>query len=84
MYKLILMDYSMPILDGPTATFKIRKLLAQNEEFTKDYPYICLLSAYKEDAFHRKAIESGMNATSTKPIFKDSLHKLLIKASIIN
>ena len=28
MYKLILMDYSMPRCDGPTATVQIRELLS--------------------------------------------------------
>ena len=29
MYKLILMDYSMPICDGPTASRSIRKMLTE-------------------------------------------------------
>ena len=45
MYKLLLIDYSMPILTGPEATFEIRKILAV-AGYVKDQPLICLVTAY--------------------------------------
>ena len=47
MYKLILMDYSMPILTGPEATRQIRSILSQ-KGYTDDDPIICLVTSYQE------------------------------------
>ena len=54
MYKVILMDYSMPDMDGPTVVAKIRKLLEHSyDDFAAEYqqPYICCCTAYDEAGF---------------------------------
>ena len=45
MYKLIMMDFSMPFLNGPEASRKIRAMLEQ-KGFAPDDPVICLVTAY--------------------------------------
>ena len=80
MYKLILMDFSMQGMDGPTTTRKIRKLLRRHakpvpavSDPTKATPsvLICCCSAYGGDYYERKAQASGMNLFIQKPLFKD-------------
>ena len=49
-YKLILMDYSMPGMNGPEAT---RKILEYYDDFAPEVtkPYICCFSAYADAAY---------------------------------
>ena len=46
MYKLILMDYSMPILNGADSTKKIRDYLAQLNTIEVIYPHIICLTTH--------------------------------------
>ena len=46
MYKLILMDFSMPECDGPAATNQIREYLTKKKSETQ--PMICCCTAYSE------------------------------------
>ncbi len=63
-YKLILMDVQMPIMDGYTATKKIRAL--ENPAIA-EIPIVAMTAnAFEEDK--KRAIESGMNAHVAKPI----------------
>ena len=52
MYQLIMLDYSMPDLDGPQVAIQIRELIFENEHLgeAKD-PYICCCTAYAEASF---------------------------------
>ena len=83
MYKLILMDYSMPDCDGPTATKLIRKLVIERQNMAGVQPIICCLTAYSEQQYKDSAIRSGMDCILVKPIFKASAHKILLKAGLI-
>jgi signal transduction histidine kinase/CheY-like chemotaxis protein len=68
-YELILMDVSMPVMDGLTATRKIRK-------FNPDIPIIAMTAnAFKEDA--EACIAAGMNAHIAKPIEPDNFMEVL-------
>ena len=43
MYKIILLDYSMPEMDGPQVAIELRQML---EEARLAIPYICCCTAY--------------------------------------
>ena len=49
----------------------------------KDQPFVCMMTAYQEKAFQDVAIDSQANLFMSKPIFKDHMHKLLIKVGLI-
>jgi CheY-like chemotaxis protein len=70
---LILMDISMPKLDGIGATRLIRQ-----EERIKDVP-IVILSAFDTDVFRQQAIEAGVNGYFTKPIDFERLRRFIEK-----
>ena len=71
MYQLILMDYSMPVIDGPTATRAIRSYLSAYSP--RQQPFICCLTAYTEQSFIDTAMEAGSDDFTNKPMKKDTL-----------
>ncbi|HWT03919.1 MAG TPA: response regulator [Pyrinomonadaceae bacterium] len=71
--QLILMDISMPVLDGIAATRVIR-----GEDEIKDVP-IVILTALDDDQFRREAAEAGADGYFTKPIDFPRLHAFLDK-----
>jgi two-component system cell cycle response regulator DivK len=68
---LILMDLSLPILDGLAATRRIR----QNRELRR-IPIIAV-SAHDTSDFHADALAAGCNDYVTKPIDFEQLETLL-------
>ena len=68
---LILMDLSLPRVDGLAASRRIRKLPA-----LKDVP-IVVVSAHDTADFHAEALASGCNEYVTKPIDFGQLEVLL-------
>jgi CheY-like chemotaxis protein len=68
---LILMDLSLPILDGLAATRRIR----QHEELRR-VPIIAV-SAHDTSDFHADALAAGCNDYVTKPIDFEQLENLL-------
>ena len=79
-YTLILLDYSMPNMDGPATANKICKAYAQ---YKKKPPYIVCLTAFTEKIYKEKACESGMNEFITKPIDKTKLKKIMRDQNVI-
>ena len=76
-YDLLLMAVQMPIMDGYTATRKIRAL---DDPARAKLPILAMTAnAFDED--RRNALESGMNGFLSKPIVIDDLvqelHKIL-------
>ena len=72
-FDAILMDVLMPVMDGLTATRKIRRL---QRDDAHTIPIIALsANAFAED--HQKSLDSGMNAHISKPLEIDTLCELL-------
>ena len=65
-FDLVLMDINMPIMDGYTATIKIR-------EITKTLPIISQTALTSPDEV-RRMYEVGMNGFLAKPVGKDKLY----------
>ena len=68
---LILMDLSLPLLDGLAATRRIRL-----HEDLRDVPIVAV-SAHDTADFHADALAAGCNDYVTKPIDFDQLEALL-------
>ena len=74
-YSLILMDIQMPIMDGYTATQKIRRL---EDPAKANIPIIAMTAnAFAED--RQKALDAGMNDHVAKPIDMNKLIPTLLK-----
>jgi len=70
-FDLVLMDVQMPVMDGITATRRIRR-----ESAWRDVPVIALTaSALRGD--REVCLAAGMNAFVTKPIDPDALERTL-------
>jgi CheY-like chemotaxis protein len=67
---LVLMDVSMPNMDGLTATKAIRKL-----DGASQIPIIAVTAHGKQ--FYERAIEAGCNGLVNKPVDFDNLKHLL-------
>ncbi len=74
-YDLILMDIQMPVLDGYTATQKIRKL---DDAAKADIPIIAMTAnAFAED--RKRALDAGMNDHVAKPIDMNKLVPVMLE-----
>ncbi|MDX6709460.1 MAG: two-component system, cell cycle response regulator DivK [Blastocatellia bacterium] len=69
--SLILMDLSLPLLDGLAATRRIRAYSG-----LRDVPIVAV-SAHDTSDFHAEALAAGCNDYVTKPIDFDQLEELL-------
>ena len=72
-YDAVLMDMRMPVMDGLTATKKIR---AMEREDAKAVPIIALTAnAFDEDV--QRSLQAGLNAHLSKPVDPDTLFATL-------
>lgn len=72
-YFLVLMDIQMPVMDGHTATKKIRKL---KDSTLASIPIVALsANSFEED--RKKSMECGMNAHLAKPVNMQELLELI-------
>ena len=55
----------MPVMDGCDATIRIRKYLAN---LKIPQPVIIAVTGHTEEQYVKRAIESGMNGVSAKPL----------------
>ena len=75
---LILMDLSLPIIDGLSATKKIREHESQSQDSVYRVPIIAL-SAHDLSDFHTRARDAGCTDYVTKPIDFDTLMVVMSK-----
>lgn len=80
-YSLILMDYSMPKMDGPTASIEICKLYKAAKQ---EPPHIVCLTAFTEKVFEDKTRSAGMTEFISKPINNSRLKKIMRECNLIN
>ncbi len=73
-FDLVLMDVQMPVMDGVTATEKIRKM--QKETDGKKVPVIAI-TAHAIVGDRESLLEKGMDDYVAKPVTKDSLSAVI-------
>ena len=78
-YDLILMDWEMPVLDGISATHKIRQW---EEEQQRDKIPVIALTAHALKGYEENALGAGMQGFLTKPLAINELEKLIAKVLI--
>lgn len=71
--NLILMDISMPTLDGFGATRRIRE-----DDALRDIPVIAV-TAFGTEGFQRAAYDVGVSGYITKPINLERMHQLIAR-----
>lgn len=59
---LIIMDAEMPVMDGISSTFKIRSIMGEN------WIPIIFLSAYTDENYIQRALDSGADVYLRKPV----------------
>ena len=79
-YRLIFMDYNMPVMDGYEATCMLRKKMEEGE--------ICQIpiignSAYTDQNYKDQGLEAGMNDFIIKPIAPMVLDEILKKYELV-
>ena len=82
-YDLILMDYTMPEMNGVDATKAIRKFFREDVEARVKAPHICLLTSYNDEKLKELALKSGTDSYACKPIFLKEIVNLLRSAGIV-
>lgn len=73
-FDLVLMDLTMPKIDGLEATRQIRGLGAAFEKLP-----IVALTAHVDEGERKACLKAGMNDYLTKPILRDALHQALTR-----
>ncbi|KAI9166380.1 Autoinducer 2 sensor kinase/phosphatase LuxQ [Paramyrothecium foliicola] len=81
LFRCILMDISMPVMDGFEATRLIRAFESQEDLCPVS---IFALSGLSSNEAHREALESGMDVFLTKPVKLTSLRELLESKDLIS
>ena len=77
MYRVVLLDYSMPLMDGPQVARAMRTLCKDLDGHPA--PFICCCTAYAEASFKRTALLSGMDEFLTKPVSQQELQAVITK-----
>lgn len=72
-FDLVLMDVSMPEMDGLEATQVIR----EKEQETGEHIPIIAMTAFATKDYHDKCLEAGMDDWVTKPVSPDELRKAM-------
>jgi len=75
-YKIIFMDYNMPVMDGCEATWEL-----QSKINNKEIPEVAIIgcSAYTDQAYIERGLSAGMQEFITKPVSPKVLEETLQK-----
>ena len=79
-FDLIFMDIQMPIMDGMTATRKIRKFEKENNRKSS---VIVALTAYAQEEDEQRFMEAGCDIHLPKPIKKDAFQTVMRHAFML-
>ena len=75
-YKLVLMDFSMPEMDGPQVVVQMLQLIKDSQKDI-EVPHICCCTAYEHESFKLAAKEAGMHDYICKPVTSADLDSLI-------
>ena len=78
-YDLVIMDLMMPVMDGLSATIKIR----ESELCKSTYTPIIGLTANTFDADRQKCLTVGMDEYMSKPFDLELFKEILVKLDLI-
>lgn len=78
-HDLILMDWEMPVLDGISATQKIRQW--EEDHDLQNIPVVAL-TAHALKGYEENALDAGMQGFLTKPILITKLEKMIVKVLV--
>jgi CheY-like chemotaxis protein len=76
-YRYVIMDISMPVMDGVTAAREIRKFEKENN-ISPPAKLIALSGMGEGDEIKGEAVEAGFNRFLTKPVKFQTLKELLL------
>ena len=81
MYNLIILDYSMPVMDGPQFVIQLKAMIEAEEAnwpgSKLKMPYICCCTAYRDVNYRKNAFKVGMDRFLIKPIEDSELSELI-------
>ncbi|WP_415401806.1 ATP-binding protein [Tateyamaria sp. SN3-11] len=75
-FDIILMDISMPVMDGIEATHHLRRGGGPNVG-----THIVGLTAHGREEYRERAVEAGMDRFHTKPIRLEALHNIIAEVT---
>ena len=70
MYKLILIDFSMPDMNGPDLA---KLIVGMINDTGLSLPYIGCVTSYMEESFRQQVLAAGMQEMITKPITSEKM-----------
>ena len=74
LFDLVLMDMAMPVMDGAEATRRIRELDSPQSGVP-----IVALTAYARPEELRPMTDAGADASASKPVMIEDLHRVMAK-----
>ena len=74
-FDLVLMDVSMPVMDGLEATRVIR----EKEKESGGHITIIAMTAFATKEYRKKCLEAGMDGYVSKPVKPDELHEVMVR-----
>jgi len=72
-YKIIFLDFNMPVMDGIEAATQIRATLNQHKIGEQHQPKIIGVTGHVQERFQQQGLEAGMDVILPKPLYADVL-----------